>query len=113
MWDAQNRPSVPFYAVMNVLGFRMDAEVAVSKGRVDAVLELGDKVYVMEFKYGQCPQDAGDEKKRKLFESALKEGMEQINEIGYHKKYSGSGKAVYRVAFAFLGRDDIEMRVEQ
>ena len=102
-----------FYAVMNVLGFRMDSEVAVSKGRVDAVLELGDKVYVMEFKYEKCPQDAGDETKRKLFEAALKDGMEQINARGYHKKYAASGKAVYRVAFVFLGRDDIEMRVEQ
>ena len=101
-----------FYAVMSVLGFRMDAEVAVSKGRVDAVLELVDKVYVMEFKYERCPPDASDEHKRKLFEAALIDGMEQINGRGYHKKYEGSGKAVYRAAFAFLGRDDIEMRVE-
>ncbi|MCL2125106.1 MAG: PD-(D/E)XK nuclease domain-containing protein [Oscillospiraceae bacterium] len=67
----------------------------------------------MEFKHERCPQDASDETKRKLFEAALKDGMEQINTRGYHKKYAGSGKAVYRVAFAFLGRDDIEMRVEQ
>jgi len=39
--------------------------------------------------------------------------MEQINARGYHIKYAASGKAIYRVAFAFLGRDDIEMRVEQ
>ena len=38
--------------------------------------------------------------------------MEQIKSRGYQKKYSGSGKAVYLAAFAFLGRDDIEMAWE-
>ena len=97
---------------MTLLGFDMDVEVSVSTGRVDAVLELDDKVYVMEFKYERCPPGAGDEKKQQIFEKALKEGMEQITGKGYHKKYVGSGKAVYRVAFAFLGREDIQMRVE-
>ena len=31
-----------FYAVMTILGFDMEAEVAVSKGRVDAAVDLGD-----------------------------------------------------------------------
>ena len=31
---------------------------------------------------------------------------------GYAKKYEGSGKKVHLAAFAFLGRDDIEMTVE-
>ena len=37
--------------------------------------------------------------------------MEQITKKGYSDKYIGSGKTIYHVAFAFLGRDDIEMRV--
>jgi hypothetical protein len=100
-----------FSAVMTVLGFNMDVEVSVSKGRVDAVLELSDKVYVMEFKYEKCPTDISSEDKQKLFGAALTKGMEQINEKGYHKKYLGSGKTIYLAAFAFLGRDDIEMKV--
>jgi len=47
----------------------------VSGGRVDAVLELEDKAYVLEF------------------------------------KYKGGSKTVIQAVFAFLGRDDIEMRV--
>ena len=35
-----------FIAVMNVLGFKIDAEVSVSKGRIDAVLELKTKYSV-------------------------------------------------------------------
>jgi hypothetical protein len=36
--------------------------------------------------------------------------MRQIADRGYAKKFAGSGKTVYQAAFAFLGRDDIEMR---
>ena len=99
-----------FYAFKTVLGFDMEVEVNVSKGRIDAVLELGDKVYIMELKHESCPPGAGDDKKRLMFDKALKEGMDQIKDRGYGKKYIGSGKAVYLAAFAFLGRDDIEMR---
>ena len=101
-----------FYAVMTVLGFDIDAEVSVSKGRVDAVLELDDKVYIMEFKYERCPPDADQETKQGLFEKALSDGMSQIKNKGYSKKYQGSGKTIYQAAFAFLGRDDIEMKSE-
>ena len=38
--------------------------------------------------------------------------MEQIKEKGYHKKYGGSRKTIYLAAFAFLGRDEIEMKLE-
>jgi hypothetical protein len=100
-----------FYAIMSVLGFDMDVEVSVSKGRVDAVLELNDKVYVMEFKYQSCQADTSPSDREKLFEDALTKGMDQINEKSYHKKYIGSGKTIYLAAFAFLGRDNIEMKV--
>jgi hypothetical protein len=99
-----------FFAIMNVLGFDIGAEVSVSGGRIDAVLEHDDKVYIMEFKYKNCPPDASADVKQKHFENALKEGMEQIENRGYHEKYMGSGKTIYKAAFAFLGRDDIQMR---
>ena len=98
-----------FYTFVNVLGLDMDVEVSVSRGRVDAVIELENNAYVMEFKYERCPPDASDADKRILFDKNLHEAMSQIKDRGYHKKYCGSGKAVYQVAFAFLGRGDIEM----
>ena len=100
-----------FYAIMTLLGFDMEVEVSVSRGRVDAVLELEDKVYVMEFKYEKCPRDANEEMKRKLFNAALNNAMIQINNKRYGDRYIGSGKKLYKAAFAFLGRDDIEMIV--
>ncbi|MCL1810577.1 MAG: ATP-binding protein [Clostridiales bacterium] len=98
-----------FYAVMNLLGFDVDAEVSVSGGRVDAVLELGDKAYVMEFKYEDCAPGAAPEAKEKIFDEALAKAMKQITDRGYAKKFAGGGKTVYQVAFEFLGRDDIKM----
>ena len=101
-----------FCAMMNLLGFDIDAEVSVSGGRIDATLELDDKVYIMEFKYKGCDPEATPEGKRKLFDNVLEEGMKQIKDRGYAKKYIGSGKTIYLAAFAFLGRDNIEMRTE-
>ncbi|MCL2813704.1 MAG: ATP-binding protein [Oscillospiraceae bacterium] len=101
-----------FYAVMSVLGFDTDAEVSTSKGRIDAVLEMEDKVYVMEFKYKDCAPETNQAEKEKLFTAALNEGMVQIKERSYHTKYIGRGKTIYLAAFAFLGRDEIEMKME-
>ena len=99
-----------FYALMSALGFDMSVEVSASKGKIDAVLDLDDKVYVMEFKYCKYPPDASAEKKRELFDKTLNEAMEQIIFRGYSDKYIGSGKTIYQAAFAFLGRDDIALR---
>ena len=101
-----------FYAIMNVHGFDVDAESSVSKGRIDAALKFGNSVYVMEFKYVKCPPKVGDEKKKALVDKALCEGMEQIKARGYYKKYVSSGKTIYLAAFAFLGKDDVEMKTE-
>jgi len=100
-----------FYAVMCVLGFDMDVEISVAKGRVDAILELDKIVYVMEFKYKACPPDASIEDKQALFTAALAEAMDQLNDRGYSLKYQGSGKEVCQAAFAFLGRNEIEMKI--
>jgi len=98
-----------FYAVMNMLGFDVYAEVSTSRGRIDAVLELSDRVYIMEFKYAECQKGASVEEKQTLFEATLTEGMGQIEAKGYADRYRGSGKTVYKAAFAFLGRDEIQM----
>jgi len=100
-----------FYAFMSALGFDKDLEVAVAKGRVEVILELEDKVYVMEFKCVGCPEGASEEKEQELSSAALAEAMVQIDSRGYSAKYQGSGKTMYQAAFAFLGRSEIEMRV--
>jgi hypothetical protein len=110
--DAESYYHSIFYAIMNVMGFDIDAEVSTSKGRVDAILELDDKVYIFEFKYIKPKPEVSAEDKLKHFKNALEEAMSQINDRGYAKKYTGSGKTVYQAAFAFQGRDEIEMLME-
>ena len=102
-----------FYVAMTLLGFDMGLEVSSSRGKIDAALELGDKVYVMEFKYEKCPLDESPENKKLLFEKALGEAMAQIKNKKYSERYKGRGKAIYHAAFAFLGRDDIEMQFDK
>ena len=102
-----------FYAIANSLGFDIKAEVPVSGGRVDVVLDIGNRAYVIEFKYRKCPAKASKERKRILLEKALDEGMDQIKNRGYANKYIGSGKTVYKIAVAILGRDNMEMRIEE
>ena len=46
-----------------------------------------------------------------ITDAKLDEAMAQIHERGYYKKFEGSGKKIYLTAFAFLGRDIIDMRV--
>ena len=106
-----------FYAFLSLLGFDTSVEVSVAGGRIDAVLELVNTVYIMELKYEDGSTllsggGAAEDKKRKLFDKALYEGMKQIESKGYANKYTGSGKVIYKAVFAFLGRDEIEMRVE-
>jgi hypothetical protein len=81
----------------------------VSGGRIDATLELDDKIYIMEFKYKSCPEEASAEKKRELFDKVLSEGLNQIISRGYAKKYDGCGKKIYQAVFAFIGRDEIAL----
>jgi hypothetical protein len=69
-------------------------------------------VYVIEFKYASCDPKASAETKRALFDKELDEGMAQIKKQGYSAKYMGGGKAICHAAFAFLGRDQIEMRAQ-
>jgi len=101
-----------FYALMSALGLNVGVEISVSVGRADAILEFGDKVYVMEFKYKRRPTGASEDEKAQLIEQTLREAMEQMKDRGYGAKYQGSGKTVYQVAVVFLGRGEIEMAVD-
>ncbi|MCL1849080.1 MAG: ATP-binding protein [Clostridiales bacterium] len=100
-----------FYAMMNLFGFDMDAEVSTSMGRIDAVLEMIDKVYIFEFKYEHCAPDATAEVKGQLLADTLDKGERQIRDRGYADKFRGGSMEIIQAVFAFLGRDEIEMRV--
>lgn len=47
-----------FYLIFKLLGLRIDAEVRTNQGRIDAVAEVSDHIYLFEFKLDQSAEDA-------------------------------------------------------
>ena len=86
--------------------------VAGKSTKTDAAMNNQPYICDINLGYEKCEDGASEDHKRKLFDKVLGEAMGQIKDRGYHKKYIGSGKAVTLAAFAFLGRDEIEMRAE-
>lgn len=72
------------YLVLALLGINVQVEVETSKGRIDAVVETGDCIYVMEFKLGPAS-----------------EAIRQIKEKKYYQKYMAAAKPVKLVGVGF------------
>ena len=61
-----------FYLIFKLIGLHIDAEVRTNRGRIDAVIEIGERVFIFEFKL-----DAGTD-----------EALAQIKARGYAEKYA-------------------------
>ena len=82
-----------FYLIMSGAGIWAQTEVLTSQGRIDLVIELKDKVYIIEFKCEQSSQKA----------------IEQIKEKGYAQRYLSGEKKIYLVGINFsLSKRNIE-----
>jgi hypothetical protein len=80
---------------LNLLGFKVDAEVPTDKGRLDAVWAWGDRVVIAEVKY------SAEETPDALIEKAFA----QIRARRYHERYAGEGKRITLLAVAFAGKE--------
>ena len=78
-----------FYLIFKLLGLRVGAEVRTHRGRIDAVVELSEGVFVFEFKVGGTAEVA----------------LAQIAARGYVEPYRQRGKPVYSIGVAF-GREE-------
>jgi len=96
------------YVIMQLLGFDMGAEVSTSRRRIDGVLELASKVYIIEFKYRSG--ETGD--LSMVLDAATAEAMNQINERSYAERYAGSRKEIIKLAIAIAGRDGVKVMAE-
>ena len=78
----------------------IDAEVSVSKGRIDAVVKTDDYIYILEFK--MKPQTSTD-------------ALNQIKEKGYQEKYKTDKreKLMLGISFDSKKRKLTEMKVEK
>jgi hypothetical protein len=86
---------------LNMLGFKVDAEVPTDRGRLDAVWTWGDRVVIAEVKY------SAEETSDALIEKAFA----QIRARRYHERYAGEGKRITLLAVAFAGKE-IACRME-
>ncbi len=77
---------VMFLNFFNVThGTKLTAEREIANGRIDAIVETKDNVYIFEFKYNRTAQEAFD----------------QIIENGYHLPYVNKSKKLYGIGLNF------------
>ena len=74
-----------FSAILYFIGVGVTPEVRTNEGRIDAVMETPDHVYVMEFKRDKSASEA----------------LAQIKEKKYYEKFLGSGKKITLIGVNF------------
>lgn len=79
-----------FHVIFSLIGVDIKSEIATSKGVIDSVIELEDKVYIFEFKMQKNPQIA----------------LDQIENKQYYNSYKSCGKEIILLGVSF----NIELR---
>jgi hypothetical protein len=77
------------YLLLKLVGVDIRGEVETNIGRIDSVIEVKDRVYIVEFKMG-----------------SEKEALAQIKDKAYHEKFLSSGKEIVLLGVGF----DVEKR---
>ena len=77
-----------FYVVFSFMNVQIYTEVMNSEGRTDAVMYLGDTVYIIEAKLDSSPEEA----------------LRQIKEKGYATRFAGTGKEVILLGLNFSSK---------
>lgn len=81
------------YLALKLAGADTISEDSTNKGRIDAVMETGHKIYIIEFKLGKNSEVAA---------------LEQVKSKGYHEKYLERGKHIVLVG---VGLDPEERNI--
>jgi hypothetical protein len=76
--------STIIYLLLTLIGIKIKTEVHTSRGRIDAVIETEDNIYIMEYKLGTADQALDQVKEKKYYEKFLisKKGIKLIG-IGF------------------------------
>lgn len=106
------------YLVLRLLGFTVEAERLNNLGRLDAVLELSEVVYILEFKMSETqahPRKRNRAKAAALQPSLAQLAIEQIRTKQYDLPFRNRGKTIVLLGIAFdqTQRNISEWRVEQ
>ncbi len=74
-----------FFSLFTLIGLRIKAEVHTNIGRIDAVIERPQEIWIFEFKLNGTSKSA----------------LKQIHEKRYYEKYLASGKEIKLIGVAF------------
>lgn len=74
-----------FYLIFKLIGLRIAAEVKTGNGRIDAVVEVSEHIYLFEFKLNKDATVA----------------LDQIQDKAYYQKYRRHGKPITQVGVNF------------
>ena len=74
-----------FYAILTLLGYKIEAEVNTNIGRIDCVLQTNKTIYIIEFKLNDTCDAA----------------MQQIHDNKYPQKYQNCGKKIVLLGVQF------------
>ncbi|MCO6492633.1 MAG: AAA family ATPase [Phaeodactylibacter sp.] len=85
------------YMVLRLTGVHLLLEKETSKGRIDAVLEFPDKVYIIEIKFARGSRI-------KNVKTLSRQAIAQIEKNRYHEPYLASGKKVLLFGIGFLDK---------
>ncbi len=85
-----------FYIIANLLGAEVNLEVLTNQGRIDAVLELDDKIFIIEFKYRRENVD---------LDTLVKTALTQIRNKKYYEKYLSKNKRIYLLGIGFIEKE--------
>jgi hypothetical protein len=77
-----------FYLIFTLIGLRVQAEVTTNRGRIDAVIEVKDAIYLFEFKLNGSAESA----------------LAQIKSNAYYEQYQRAGKPLHLVGANFSTR---------
>ncbi|MFN8579211.1 MAG: PD-(D/E)XK nuclease domain-containing protein [Candidatus Sericytochromatia bacterium] len=84
MSDKEKYYHTIIYLVLTLIGVRINVEISTNIGRIDAVIETNDNIYVFEFKM-----------------NSTKKALKQIEEKKYYEKYILKNKPIYLVGVSF------------
>lgn len=86
------------YMMLRLVGVQLLLEKSTDKGRIDAVLDLPDKIYIIEFKFAQ------KKSRIKKASSLAKKAVQQIEEKRYFEPYLSSGKKIILFGLGYLNK---------
>jgi len=92
-----------FYMLLYLLGAAIELEKEQSIGRVDAVLETEDLIYIIEFKFSE----------EKEMKTILEEAIQQIKDRKYFEPYLADKRKILLLGVGFLGKENIGLTLEE